>query len=144
MELLEKRTEATENFPRTHSSGHFKDAEVTGMARAEETIRTYLLPDLCHQQALLKLVLETHHQQYLLGRNTRASYQAKEVVQLMEVSCKPKRNLYKPNSKNVIHDLPRGGHEPSKLQHLCWDVPQSILLASCFQEGSKSHRRARE
>lgn len=144
MELLEKRTEASENFPRTHSSGHFKDAEVTEMVRAEETICTYLLPDLCHQQALLKLVLETHHQQYLWGRNTRASYQAQEVVQLMEASFKPKRNLCKPNSKTVLHDLPHGGQQPNKLQYLCWDAPQSILLATSFKDGSQSHRRAGE
>lgn len=75
-----------ENSPSTHSSGHVKDAEMTEMVRAEETIDNYLLPDLCHQQALLKLALETHHQQYLLGRNTATGYHTKETVQLTQVS----------------------------------------------------------
>lgn len=56
------------------------------MVREEETIDNYLLPDLCHQQALLKLVLETRHQQYLLGRNTRTGYHTKEIVLLTQVS----------------------------------------------------------
>lgn len=93
-----------ENSPSTHSSGHFKDAEMTEMVRGEETIDNYLLPDLCHQQALLKLVLETHHQQYLLGRNTGTGYHTKETVQLTQV---PHRNLEtctkKTNSKNVVY-----------------------------------------
>lgn len=77
---------ATEKSPSTHSSGHFKEAEMTEMVREEETIDNYLLPDLCHQQALLKLVLETRHQQYLLGRNTRTGYHTKEIVLLTQVS----------------------------------------------------------
>lgn len=74
------------------------------MVREEETIDNYLLPDLCHQQALLKLVLETRHQQYLLGRNTRTGYHTKEIVLLTQVSH---RNLEactkKKNSKNTVY-----------------------------------------
>lgn len=95
---------ATEKSPSTHSSGHFKEAEMTEMVREEETIDNYLLPDLCHQQALLKLVLETRHQQYLLGRNTRTGYHTKEIVLLTQVSH---RNLEactkKKNSKNTVY-----------------------------------------